>query len=291
MEILPLTFPEVQPSVRFVQELVVTSGEYPQFRKSYDCRMFYVSKNSGTIYFENDTIPLNHGDLVLWQPGISYRMDSPLSHPMHFLAVNFDLTQNFRTFDYPIPPSPSITFDDDQILGRFHFADLPKLDSAVFLQGMQIVEDTLWEMKREYQVRKIYYRERMGGLMQSILAQVARRLSSNNFENTASERNIDQIIAYIHEHYAEDISNESIGALFNYHPNYLNKQMVIFTEKSLHQYLLSYRITRAIELLESTDMPISEVSMAAGFHDFCHFSKLFKLKTGSSPSAFRRARK
>jgi two-component system response regulator YesN len=126
--------------------------------------------------------------------------------------------------------------------------------------------------------------------MQSVLAQVARRLGSSAADSTASEGKIDQIIAYIHAHYAEEISNESLGSQFNYHPNYLNRQMVLFTDKSLHQYLLTYRITKAIELLETTALPVSEVGQAVGFKDFSHFSKLFKLKTGSSPSAFRRAR-
>lgn len=290
MEIQPLAFPQVHPFVRYVQELVVNPGDYPQLRKSFDCRLFYVSRNSGTLYFENEAIPLGLGDLVLWQPGIAYRMDSPAGSPMHFLAVNFDLTQAFSHLDYPIPPERSVAFDEGKILGRFHVADAPGLNAAVHLTGMQTVEETLWEMKREYQVKKIHYRERLGGLMQSVLAQVARRLASSAADSTASESKIDQIIAYIHAHYAEDLSNESLGSQFNYHPNYLNRQMVLFTDKSLHQYLLAYRITKAIELLETTALPVSEVGQAVGFKDFSHFSKLFKLKTGSSPSSFRRAR-
>jgi YesN/AraC family two-component response regulator len=285
-----MAFSNIQPFTRYVQELVVTQGEYPVFTKSYDCRLFYVSKNSGVMYFENKAYSLKYGDLVLWQPGIGYHMDAASDQKLHFLAVNFDYTQNNRDKDYPIPPDKSTAYMEDRILERIDFSDLPNFNSAVYLRGMQSVEDLLYEMKREYLTKKVYYRVRLSGLLQSVLAEIARRIASCSFEDEGAERKIDQVIAYIHSHYAEELTNAEIGGLFNYHPNYLNKQMVLFTEKSLHQYLLTYRITKAIELIESTSMPISEVAASVGFRDFCHFSKLFKKKTGSSPNSYRRIR-
>jgi len=293
MEIQKLEFPQVHPYIRYVQELKIYSGDYPNLIKSLDCRLFYVNKNSGSLFLENMILPIEQGDLVFWQPGTPYRIDPQSDNPIHLLGVNFDLTQTNRHLDNPIPPVISTAFNENMILSRYHLIDEPSFNVPVYLPKMQNVEDTLWEMKREFQIKKIHYQERLGGLMQSILSLIARRLGSspmNSSVGSASDSLIDLIIDYIHTHYAEDISNESMGSHFNYHPNYINRQMVLFTNKSLYQYLLAYRITKAIELLETTNLPISEVGQIVGFKDFSHFSKFFKRKTGNSPSAFRRVR-
>jgi AraC-like DNA-binding protein len=66
--------------------------------------------------------------------------------------------------------------------------------------------------------------------------------------------------------------------------------MVLNTGSSLHQYLLNYRISMAIELIESTYGSITDIAYQVGFKDISHFSKYFKKKTGRAPSEFRRMR-
>lgn len=54
------------------------------------------------------------------------------------------------------------------------------------------------------------------------------------------------------------------------------------------QYRLVKRIDRAAARLRADDAPLKEVALDLGFCDEFHFSKLFKRRTGLSPSAFRR---
>ena len=75
--------------------------------------------------------------------------------------------------------------------------------------------------------------------------------------------------------------------MFSYHPNYLNKRMAQYTGETLHQYLISYRIARAIDLLTTTDESINAIAAAVGFRDICHFTRIFRQKTGQIPSAYR----
>ena len=286
---IQMPFSEIRPFVRYVQLLDISHNEYPVFRRPYDCRLFYVYRGEGKLFVEDKVYHFRRGDLAVWQPGTMYHMDTDGEKTMQFLAVNFDYVQRNKEKDYPIPPDCLEQFDGSSMLPRVAFTDLSKLNEPLYLSGMQQVEDALLEMKREYQTKRVYYRERLSGLLLSMLGQLARKISLGVTEQTEAQQKIEQVIAYIQEHYQEDITNESIGALFNYHPNYLNKQMVLYTEKSLHQYLIACRIARAIDLIIGTNQPISEIASEVGFHDIPHFSKLFKQKTGSSPSDFRRA--
>jgi len=54
------------------------------------------------------------------------------------------------------------------------------------------------------------------------------------------------------------------------------------------QYRLARRVDQAAVRLRSDEAPLREIAASLGFCDEFHFSKLFKRRTGLSPSAYRR---
>ena len=73
-----------------------------------------------------------------------------------------------------------------------------------------------------------------------------------------------------------------------YNPNYLNRLVLGITGMSLHQYVLQRRLTRAAELLITTQLPVSEIAVNLGFHSASHFSGFFKKATGTTPAQYRK---
>ena len=97
----------------------------------------------------------------------------------------------------------------------------------------------------------------------------------------------ERVTEYIRENFAGDLSNEAIGRHFNYHPNYINRVMQKHIGQSLHQYVLSCRVSRALEMLQTTNLSVTEVSERVGFSSIKHFSQTFKSIYGYSPIHFR----
>lgn len=284
---ISLSFSEVQPFIRYVQRFRVTKEEYPDFFRPYDCRFFLVSKGSGYLHTSETSYRLSRGDVIIWQSGVEYRMVSDDGNILILLGVNFDFTQANRHLVIPIPPESVKAFHEYKILESVSFHDMPMMNHLVYLRNMQTLESTLQDMLKEYQSQKIFCAQRLSGLFLSVLSQCYRTLSLGQGRRSFSAARIDEILNYVQEHYAEDITNEKIGQQFNYHANYLNKQVMKYTGKSLHQYLLSYRISKAVDMLTSTDMTISEIAAATGFSDIYHFSKTFRQRTGISPTELR----
>ena len=56
---------------------------------------------------------------------------------------------------------------------------------------------------------------------------------------------------------------------------------------SLQSFLSNLRLERAAELLESTDMPIKEISYQVGYRHAPSFVRAFRKKIGSSPNDYR----
>jgi len=54
-------------------------------------------------------------------------------------------------------------------------------------------------------------------------------------------------------------------------------------------YLTRRRLERTMELLSGSEMPISEIALAAGFADQSHCARRFRQHVGMSPRAYRQA--
>lgn len=54
------------------------------------------------------------------------------------------------------------------------------------------------------------------------------------------------------------------------------------------QYVRQYRVQKAVELLTSTELPVSAVCEQCGFQDVSYFTKTFREMKGCAPTMFRR---
>jgi transcriptional regulator GlxA family with amidase domain len=68
----------------------------------------------------------------------------------------------------------------------------------------------------------------------------------------------------------------------------LKRRFKAATGTTLIDYLQNLRVEAAKRLLESGPMPVSEVSVSVGYEDASFFSRLFKRRTGLTPSQYRR---
>lgn len=287
---IEMPFEEINPFVRYVQSIPLTKNLFPQFVRPYDCRMYFVMNGSGYIHFEKEKFLINTGDLILWPSGTIYNVSEiEVSSPPVCITINFDYTQNHSSLDFVFPPEFVPNFDIHKQLESIIFTNTPALNSPLILRNQVVLESYFLELKQEYKTKKNLYQKRVNGIMISILSYVA-RLSLLKGQYSTDE-SINLIIDYIHKNYAKKISNVLIGEALGFHPNYISKLMVIHTGVSLHQYLVNYRVTKALYLLETTDIPINDVAVNTGFNDISHFSKMFKQKSGRNPSDYRRGRK
>lgn len=95
------------------------------------------------------------------------------------------------------------------------------------------------------------------------------------------------IDAFIRDHYATDLSMQSVARAMNYSDAYFCKLFKQCFEVNFSAYLNEYRIDRAKELLQSTRLNVREVSTACGYSDSNYFTRVFKRITGRTPSEYR----
>jgi len=122
------------------------------------------------------------------------------------------------------------------------------------------------------------------------------RVKSQSFEDAADEWSgepnsgkhlVNSAISYIRENYNKNISLSQVAQHIYISPAYLSKIFSSEMQETFSQYLLSYRISRAKELLRSTHDKVYEIALQVGYSDTAQFSKLFKQYTGQTPNQYR----
>ncbi len=112
------------------------------------------------------------------------------------------------------------------------------------------------------------------------------RRASNHHLRT-SQQFAEKIRSYVAANYATLLTREQIAADMGVTPAYVSR---IFRQQSgitLWEYVNAYRIARARELLEHSDLTVTEIAFTVGFNDPAYFSRIFRKETGKSPVAYR----
>lgn len=80
---------------------------------------------------------------------------------------------------------------------------------------------------------------------------------------------------------------EYIAEILNVSPSYLTGLLKVLTGQSTQQYIHDKLIKKAKEKLSTTSLSVSEIAYELGFEHSQSFSRLFKIKTKTSPLEFR----
>lgn len=93
---------------------------------------------------------------------------------------------------------------------------------------------------------------------------------------------------YLMEHFNQKITLEDLGNQFNLNPFYLQKQFKRYIGQSPTEYLIYLRITRAKELIRTTDKSVSEIAREVGIDNLGYFTRLFKKMEGMTPHEYNK---
>lgn len=107
--------------------------------------------------------------------------------------------------------------------------------------------------------------------------------------NVYHQEYLDNAMNYIELHYSKDITVEQIAKSIGVSRSHLYR---VFQENlgiSVKEYIDSFRLSKARDLLTYEPLSVSEISSMVGFSNCSHFSKKFKDAFGETPTAYRKA--
>lgn len=92
---------------------------------------------------------------------------------------------------------------------------------------------------------------------------------------------------FIHKHYAQTVTLDSVAAQVYVSPNYLSVLFKKETGINFVDYVTQVRVEEAQILLNDPSMDIRAIGSRVGIDDARYFSRIFKKHTGQTPSDYR----
>ena len=108
--------------------------------------------------------------------------------------------------------------------------------------------------------------------------------------SSAPRSPVEEACAYIKNHYAQDISVDTLAQIVHLNKSYLARQFKKEFGMSPIAYLIKVRMDYAKKLLTESALPVKEVAVLCGYSDPSFFNFYFKKSFHISPAAYRRAR-
>ena len=105
--------------------------------------------------------------------------------------------------------------------------------------------------------------------------------------SSMQEDQIDLAIRYIQENPEKKLTREEVAEYIHLNEDYFSRLFKEKTGYTVKDYIIKEKIKLAKELLATTNMSISIISLKTGFGNFSHFSRTFKKCEGITPNDYR----
>lgn len=124
------------------------------------------------------------------------------------------------------------------------------------------------------------------GVFLSVIAEGSR--VEKRSENDKANTYVRKAILFIQNNYCNPIKVTDVADYVCVNRSYLYTLFQKSIGMSPQQFLTTFRITKATELLQITSLPIESIALSCGYHDPLVFTKAFRQIKKMSPSGFRK---
>lgn len=231
--------------------------------------IIYVVSGEGYITIETETFTAKPDDLIIINPNVSHTEYGDGFHQLEYIVLGIEgLSFQFS--------------NSSQSYSLRNFHDC-KEEILFYLQ----------HMLREVHNKNEYYQRICHNMLECLLFFLTRQTEDVlTFESPKKALRECQLIEkYLEEHFAENITLQTLSSITNMNKFYLVHIFQEYKGISPISYLILCRIREAVNLLETSDYNISQISSAVGFASQSYFSRVFRKEMGCTPNEYRKSLK
>ena len=209
----------------------------------------------------------------------------------YWLIIKPDQEHGMKKVDKGIVKTLDIKFT---INSKEIAEEIDKLDTLL-TSNDRYVPFILEKIRNEGKYKRYFFNELTSTYLTELLVMLVREhLPQERIENKHSEViNTDvsstskMIIEFINKHFSEKIALKILANRLGYNKNYLCMRFKKETGMTINNYIQSYRIYKAKELITFSDYDLKQICEKVGFEDIHHFSRIFKNVEGISPGHYK----
>lgn len=269
---------ELNPFIRYcrIHKSHIDTGKI--ISKCYDCRIFYCVDVSGSIIINGENFNLSNNTAIYLPPATEYKFN--LTPESELIVIDFDLINNFDFISDSLGTATKRTFKIEK-MPQYEF---PSELSCTITKHIPQIKSKLEECTDKFLFKEPYYRELSSALLKMCLIEFVQHQENSIYSQLCKD-----VLTHIHNNFADHaLTNETIAQTFNYHPFHLSRIIKQETGKTLHQYLIFYRLQIAKNYLLTTQHEVSQIAWRTGFCSSAYFVKTFRQNFDITPKQYRK---
>ncbi len=237
---------------------------------------------AATHFLEGQPYELQAFDIIGIAPNVLHRTQYPAGDPCRRLIIRFNLPDNVTGLGSEYRLLLQL-FHRDVPIFRFE----PELQQKIYRK----LNDIFLLAPKTDAMRNLMIHQKFIEFLTLLYLHQEENQYANVSAMSPMAQKIYSITGYIHTHYAEDLSLDTLAQKFYISSCYLSHQFKDVTGFTLTDYIQMTRVRNVQLLLVGTRIPITEASARCGFTSFSQFNRVFQKHIGMSPSQFRRERR
>lgn len=196
--------------------------------------------------------------------------------PHNYYALSDDWTTAYFTFG-------GVLIQD--MMSLLHFGDYQLLNTNI-----TTIDQFILELLDKDEKEQIDYQYEASGLVYQFLMLVKNNTDRRYYSSAKYQQIVQPILNLIETSYANDLSNQKMADLVGYTPQYVNKVFKEQIDISPTQYLATYRIRKAKELMIQKNMlSVEEIALLVGFQTVNYFITVFRKQEKITPYQFKQS--
>lgn len=253
-------------------------GSFAPYHWHPEYEFIYIARGKATYLVNTSIITLSEGDCCICKGGQLHSFTFNADGPASGYALVFDLKFLLKDMD---------------ICSKFFLGEyLINYKFSAYNEKEKIIADTTKEICEVFKKKSFAYELEVKMLLVKIFVDIFKYGFYEQATETSQENKVEKslmsVIQHIHTLYYEKISIQSLAQLTGYSVSHFGRLFKASIGKTPEEYIISYRLYKACELLLSSDKSILEIAVACGFLDISYFIKTFKKKYGCTPYHYRR---
>ena len=218
-------------------------------------------------------------DIVGISPNRLHKTQYPAGGPCKRLIIQFRIP----------PQTAGLSNEYEQLLSIFH-RDVPifRFEPEQQRRLYSKLNDIYRLAPKDHPMRDLIIHQKFVEFLILLFLNRDSSIYSNEAELSELEKKVYAVTGFIHAHYPEDLSLDSLAEEFGISPSYLSRRFKQVTGFSVTDYIQMTRIRNVQTLLVTTRIPITEVCAPCGFNCFAQFNRVFRKHIGMSPSLYRK---
>lgn len=273
---------QINPFIRYAM-CQSPNYPYPEVHLSYDCRIFYASHGQFLFTVDDHSYQLTDGDVLFIPPAHPYSISTKSGSQTRLLVFNFDCECTGSNPPNRLGTAMPESFDPNRVQRTRLFSPF---DRVAFCADVPELRAECERIITIFLSEQDEFREMASVEMKRVLIRLAHRI---RYSGNTQLKLISKVREYIQKHALESPSNAQVAKEFGYHSYYLNRIMKEYSGNTIAQMMIQERIKYAEMCMATTDMTIAEIAEASGFSNISYFSRLFRAKTGCTPSQYRKS--